>query len=406
MRRRSSKGVSVLLIILALAIPIDASLSMNGVLIPEQAVPGALRQLAGSFEEKQVSSTVYIYANGQRVAKRVNGETFYFHNDHLGSAAVVTDSQGNIVEEKRYDPFGMELAGSGKIGYNSKELDRDTELNYYGARYYTADFGRFTTPDTVKGKLVNPQSLNLYTYTLNNPMKYVDPSGNEQKGFLQQAWNLINPLESIREIKSNLDNAVELSVSGNTKGAQMLTGLAMIGIMSWIMPGGKSVGLAASSAQKATTKTIYHYTSRKAAESIIKEGAIRGGGGLLGRNKVWATPLEPSKITRSFFRTHVKQVPIDDMVAIKLTVPDFEVKFPLRGLITPDVRFINTEGGVASIERMAPEILTLPTNIPGGLYELKAVVNAGGIGIGVGTAISTAKEALSSNNKEEINTKE
>src|SRR3989344_4469787 len=179
MRRRSSKGVSVLLIILALAIPIDASLSMNGVLIPEQAVPGALRQLAGSFEEKQVSSTVYIYANGQRVAKRVNGEMFYFHNDHLGSAAVVTDSQGNIVEEKRYDPFGMELAGSGKIGYNSKELDRDTELNYYGARYYTADFGRFTTPDTVKGQLENPQSLNLYAYTLNNPMKYVDPSGNQ-----------------------------------------------------------------------------------------------------------------------------------------------------------------------------------------------------------------------------------
>ncbi|HLD05984.1 MAG TPA: RHS repeat-associated core domain-containing protein [Candidatus Nanoarchaeia archaeon] len=160
-------------------VPIDAALYMNDVLIPEGGgVPDYLRQLAGSFGEKQVSSTVYIYANGQRIAKQQDGKTFYFHNDHLGSATVVTDEDGKVVEEKKYDPFGVELAGSSKIGYNSKELDKDTELNYYGARYYGSEFGRFTTADTVKGKLTNPQSLNLYAYTLNNPLKYVDPSGN------------------------------------------------------------------------------------------------------------------------------------------------------------------------------------------------------------------------------------
>jgi len=174
------KIMGAILLLLAIAFPADASLSMNRVLIPEgKAIPGALRQLAGSFEEKQVSSTVYIYANGQRIAKRTNNETFYFHNDHLGSATVVTDAEPRWFEEKRYDPFGIELAGGSKIGYNSKELDKDTELNYYGARYYAADFGRFTTPDTVKGKLVNPQSLNLYTYTLNNPLVYTDPDGEQ-----------------------------------------------------------------------------------------------------------------------------------------------------------------------------------------------------------------------------------
>ncbi|MBI4149317.1 hypothetical protein HY491_02630 [Candidatus Woesearchaeota archaeon] len=146
---------------------------MNDVLIPEPSasVPG--------LQEKQlgISSTVYIYANGQRIAKIVNNETFYFHNDHLGSATIITNETGQVVEEKRYDPFGVEMSGNSKIGYNSKELDKDTELNYYGARYYGAEFGRFVTPDTVKGSLVNPQSLNLYAYTLNNPLVYIDPEG-------------------------------------------------------------------------------------------------------------------------------------------------------------------------------------------------------------------------------------
>ncbi|HLD07239.1 MAG TPA: RHS repeat-associated core domain-containing protein [Candidatus Nanoarchaeia archaeon] len=175
------KKIVLILVLVSLSLSLAyAALYMNDVLIPEgQAIPDALRQRAESVEQRQVSATVYIYANRQRVAKRVNGEIFYFHNDHLGSATVVTDAQGNIVEEKRYDPFGVELAGSSKIGYNSKELDRDTELNYYGARYYAADFGRFVTPDTVKDSLGNPQSLNLYAYTLNNPMKFTDPSGNQ-----------------------------------------------------------------------------------------------------------------------------------------------------------------------------------------------------------------------------------
>jgi len=134
------------------------------------------------IQAAQPTSTNYIYANGQRIAKIENNQTFYFHNDHLGSATVLSDSDGNFIEEKRYDPFGAELQGTSKIGYNSKELDKDTDLNYYGARYYASEFGRFITADTVKGKLTNPQSLNLYTYTLNNPMKYIDPNGNQGYG--------------------------------------------------------------------------------------------------------------------------------------------------------------------------------------------------------------------------------
>ena len=152
------------------------------------------------IQAAQPTSTNYIYANGQRIAKIENNQTFYFHNDHLGSATVLSDSDGNFIEEKRYDPFGAELQGTSKIGYNSKELDKDTDLNYYGARYYASDFGRFTTADTVKGKLTNPQSLNLYAYTLNNPMKYVDPSGN--------VFEISNEIKD-KKLRSNLQKAAK-----------------------------------------------------------------------------------------------------------------------------------------------------------------------------------------------------
>src|SRR5262249_39334 len=48
---------------------------------------------------------------------------------------------------------------------------------YYGARYYDPQLGRFITPDTVIQNPYDPQTLNRYTYTRNNPIIYVDPSG-------------------------------------------------------------------------------------------------------------------------------------------------------------------------------------------------------------------------------------
>jgi hypothetical protein len=48
---------------------------------------------------------------------------------------------------------------------------------FYNARYYDPGIGRFTQVDTIVPNMFNPQSLNRYTYVLNNPVKYIDPSG-------------------------------------------------------------------------------------------------------------------------------------------------------------------------------------------------------------------------------------
>jgi RHS repeat-associated protein len=68
--------------------------------------------------------------------------------------------------------------GSEHYQYTGKEKDA-TGLYYYGARYYDPQIGKFITRDLIKGRKSHSQTLNLYTYCLNNPIKYIDPAGLE-----------------------------------------------------------------------------------------------------------------------------------------------------------------------------------------------------------------------------------
>ena len=58
-----------------------------------------------------------------------------------------------------------------------KERDVETGLDYFNARYYSSVQGRFTSVDIAGPNLSNPQSFNKYAYTLNNPLRYIDPKG-------------------------------------------------------------------------------------------------------------------------------------------------------------------------------------------------------------------------------------
>jgi len=60
--------------------------------------------------------------------------------------------------------------------FTGKERDTETGLDYFGARYMSSAQGRFTSPDPIvvtKERLRDPQSLNLYAYTRNNPLRFV-----------------------------------------------------------------------------------------------------------------------------------------------------------------------------------------------------------------------------------------
>jgi RHS repeat-associated protein len=133
------------------------------------------------YEENMNGIAVYIYGPRGRVARRTTiqseSHTFYYIIDHLGSTRLVTDESRNTVADAAYHPFGEStVAGEESYLYTGKESDF-CGLYYYGARYYDPEIGRFISRDPIKGRLLNPESLNRYIYCLNNPLKYMDPTG-------------------------------------------------------------------------------------------------------------------------------------------------------------------------------------------------------------------------------------
>ncbi len=93
----------------------------------------------------------------------------------------MTTDAGSVQEETNYMPFGEQREHTGltlsNYKFTDQELDPETGLYNYGARYYDAVTGRFVSADTIVPDYSNPQSLNRYSYTLNNPLIYVDPTG-------------------------------------------------------------------------------------------------------------------------------------------------------------------------------------------------------------------------------------
>lgn len=136
----------------------------------------------GKFQEWRAGvNTNYIFAGGTRIAAKSGTEVFYYHQDHLGSTRVVTDQNGQQVENTAYYPFGATQSDTGGVyvnhKYTSQEFDPETGLYYYNARYYNPVLGRFISADTLVPNPADPQALNRYSYVRNNPLIYIDPSG-------------------------------------------------------------------------------------------------------------------------------------------------------------------------------------------------------------------------------------
>ena len=95
----------------------------------------------------------------------------------LGSNIVLTDDNQNVLARYEYDVFGAIRSETGTSEntrqFTGKEVDADSNLYYYAARYYDPYIGRFTQRDPIG------DGVNWYAYTYNNPLKYTDPNGEE-----------------------------------------------------------------------------------------------------------------------------------------------------------------------------------------------------------------------------------
>ena len=153
----------------------------NGQRVKKSGPNGETLYIGKLYEVNGSSSAKYIFAGDKRIAMVREQATLYYHQDHLGGTSVVTDANGNLVEQVFYKPFGETVEDTGSVSLNHKytgqELDAETGLYNYGARYYSPEIGRFVSADSLIPHYDNPQSYNRYSYVLNNPVKLLDPTG-------------------------------------------------------------------------------------------------------------------------------------------------------------------------------------------------------------------------------------
>ena len=126
-------------------------------------------------------STGHLAAVNFRQGSKSN--TFYAITDHLGSVLKLVDNKVHAKYESRYSPFGVRTIVKNDVGYNfprgytmHEHLDQFGVINA-NARLYDPYLARFMSPDPYIQEPTNPQNFNRFSYCLNNPLKYSDPTG-------------------------------------------------------------------------------------------------------------------------------------------------------------------------------------------------------------------------------------
>ncbi len=143
----------------------------------------------------------YYYLGGQRIATRfvyATGSILnYLHADHLGSTRLTTNESGQVLQDEpsAYYPYGELRYGQpySTRRFTGQYFDDEIDLYYYGARYYDAALARFTQPDTIVPEPGNPQALNRYSYVLNNPLRYTDPTGMFEQPAIEEYLQSLDP---------------------------------------------------------------------------------------------------------------------------------------------------------------------------------------------------------------------
>jgi RHS repeat-associated protein len=296
-------------------------------------VAGLLEQVVGG------ATKTYYTMGGQTVAVRDSGTgvVTYLHADHLGSVSLATNATGGVASQQEFDPWGKVRSGGigqTSLNYTGQRLD-GTGLLYYHARNYDPVLARFVSADSVVpgnasggmdgialkpltvdfhevgfvGSLngennqpfwfqmseeerekagspwgpANTQALNRYSYGLNNPVKYSDPSGHCSAGI---SWGMVNGQcyqEAIRQYmdpsRSFTDRAIGFIYAQADIALVSVATVATYGLGSAIIGGGATVtaeaGGAAAIAGKASG-TVSRYADPKFAAQLERQLARDG----------------------------------------------------------------------------------------------------------------------------------
>ena len=127
-------------------------------------------------------SFIYLENGVMAVTDNTNGTQFYYRvTDHLGSVIAIVDEDGDEVFAATYDPWGKQTVTRNDIGFRrgftGHEMLPKFDLINMNGRLYDPYLARFLSPDNYVQMPYFSQSFNRYSYCLNNPLKYVDPDG-------------------------------------------------------------------------------------------------------------------------------------------------------------------------------------------------------------------------------------
>ncbi|GAB0155013.1 hypothetical protein CHRYSEOSP005_02730 [Chryseobacterium sp. Alg-005] len=154
-------------------------------------------------------------------------DLYYLHGDHLGTATFVTNSQSQATQFFLNLPFGetmleqMDGSYNNPFKFNAKELDEDTGLYYYGARYYNPRLSIWYGVDPLaiynpvmenefygdgkhNGGVYNWGNLNPYIYTYQNPLRYIDPNGKQVDAVFNKSTGLLAIIPDKSKVNSKL----------------------------------------------------------------------------------------------------------------------------------------------------------------------------------------------------------
>jgi RHS repeat-associated protein len=189
------------------------------------------------FDENGELSDRYLYGAGtdQILAdEKQSGEVQWALTDNQGSVRDVIDSEGDLVNHITYDGFGNITVQTNPVAYfrfryTGREVDTETGLMYYRARYFDSANGLFISEDTI-GFIAG--DVNLYRYVLNSPLNFVDPSGHNFEDLINKGINQVDGFLSDRGIDLHgVVNGADQVAGGFASGATGgLTDIARQGI--------------------------------------------------------------------------------------------------------------------------------------------------------------------------------
>lgn len=217
----------------------------------------------GSYEEVRRtggsgSSTEHKYYVGGDIviSHRSNGtkEYSYLHKDHQGSITTVTNKNGTVIQQALFDPFGKRTQIHQASVFANASYMQPTDRGYTGhnmmdglgiihmnGRIYDPTLGRFLQADPHIQAPLNSQNYNRYSYVLNNPMSYTDPSGYFFKKlgkFIKKHWRTIASIAIAVYLPGagGFWNAIGVSAS-NTVAVGAITGFISGGVATGSLRG-------------------------------------------------------------------------------------------------------------------------------------------------------------------------